>query len=84
LTYVIGKFERSFKLVNSRANRARGPPWLAVGNPSVAHFSDNQYLLTTGAAAAHAVLALALKGFSPTPEFPEIAKAQTLLSALTT
>jgi predicted ATPase len=33
---------------------------------------------------AHAVLASALKGFSPTPEFPEIAEAQTLLSALTT
>jgi predicted ATPase len=29
------------------------------------------------------VLASALKGFSPTPEFPEIAEAQTLLSALT-
>jgi predicted ATPase len=33
---------------------------------------------------AHAVLAPALKGFSPTPEFPEIAEAQTLFSALTT
>jgi predicted ATPase len=33
---------------------------------------------------AHAVLAPALKGFSPTPEFPEIAEAQTLVSALTT
>jgi predicted ATPase len=32
---------------------------------------------------AHAVLASALKGFSPTPELPEIAEAQTLLSALT-
>jgi predicted ATPase len=32
---------------------------------------------------AHALLAPALKGFSPTPEFPEIAEAQTLLSALT-
>jgi predicted ATPase len=31
---------------------------------------------------AHAVLASALKGFSPTPDFPEIAEAQTLLSAL--
>jgi predicted ATPase len=33
---------------------------------------------------AHVLLALALKAFSPTPEFPEIAEAQTLLSALTT
>jgi predicted ATPase len=32
---------------------------------------------------AQALLASALRGFSPTPEFPEIAEAQTLLSALT-
>jgi adenylate cyclase len=32
---------------------------------------------------AHAVLACALKGFSPSSEFPEIAEAQTLLTALT-
>jgi len=31
---------------------------------------------------AHAVLASALRGFSPTSEFPEIAEAQTLLAAL--
>jgi predicted ATPase len=31
---------------------------------------------------AHAVLAPALEGFSPTPEMPEIAEAQTLLAAL--
>src|SRR5262249_55780734 len=31
---------------------------------------------------AHAVLASALRGFSPTPEFPEIEQAQTLLAAL--
>jgi predicted ATPase len=31
---------------------------------------------------AHAVLASALKGFSPTPEFPEIEEAQALLAAL--
>jgi hypothetical protein len=28
------------------------------------------------------MLAPALKGFMPTPEFPEIAEAQTLLAAL--
>jgi hypothetical protein len=28
-------------------------------------------------------MASALKGFSPTPEFPEIEEAQTLLTALT-
>ena len=31
---------------------------------------------------AHAVLSPALEGFSPTPEMPVIAKAQTLLAAL--
>ena len=41
------------------------------------------YQSTGRVADAHAVLASALKGFSPTPEFPEIAEAQTLLSALT-
>jgi hypothetical protein len=34
------------------------------------------------AADARAVLAPALQGFSPTPEFPEIVEAQALLAAL--
>ena len=41
------------------------------------------YQSTGRAAEAHAVLAPALEGFSPTLEFPEIAEAQTLLVALT-
>jgi predicted ATPase len=41
------------------------------------------YHSTDRLADGHAVLASALKGFSPTPEFPEITEAQTLLSALT-
>jgi predicted ATPase len=41
------------------------------------------YHSTDRPADAHAVLASALKGFSPTPEFPEIAEAQMLLAALT-
>ena len=41
------------------------------------------YHSTDRPADAHVVLASALKGFSPTPEFPEIAEAQTLLSSLT-
>ena len=40
------------------------------------------YHSTDRPAEAHAVLAPALKGFSPTPEFPEIAEAQTLLAEL--
>ena len=40
-------------------------------------------LRSTGqAAGAHAVLAPALEGFSPTPEMPEIVEAQALLSQL--
>jgi predicted ATPase len=41
------------------------------------------YSSTSRSADAHALLASALKGFSPTPEFPEIAEAQKLLSAQT-
>ena len=40
------------------------------------------YQLTARPAEAHAVLAPALEGFSPTPEMPEIAEAQALLTAL--
>jgi predicted ATPase len=40
------------------------------------------YNSTNRSADAHALLASALRGFSPTPEFPEIAEAQTLLAAL--
>jgi predicted ATPase/class 3 adenylate cyclase len=40
------------------------------------------YQSTDRAADAHAVLAPALEGFSPTPEFPEIEQAQTLMSTL--
>ena len=41
------------------------------------------YNTTSRSADAHALLAAALEGFSPTPEFPEIAEAQMLLTALT-
>jgi predicted ATPase len=41
------------------------------------------YHSTGRSAAAHALLASALQGFSPTPEFPEIEEAQALLVALT-
>ena len=38
---------------------------------------------TDRSADGHAVLASALNDYSPTPEFPEIAEAQALLSVLT-
>ena len=41
------------------------------------------YQSTGSPAEAHAVLAPALDGFSPTPEMPEIAEAEALLEALT-
>jgi hypothetical protein len=41
------------------------------------------YQSTGRAADAHAALAPALEGFAATPEMPEIAEAQTLLSRLT-
>jgi predicted ATPase len=40
------------------------------------------YQSTARPADAHAVLAPALEGFAPTPEMPEIAKAQALLASL--
>jgi hypothetical protein len=40
------------------------------------------YQSSNRAADAHAALAPARGGFLPTPEFPEIAEAQTLLAAL--
>jgi predicted ATPase len=40
------------------------------------------YQSTARPADAHAVLAPALEGFSPTPEMPEIAEAQALLESL--
>ena len=40
------------------------------------------YKATSRSAEAHAVLAPALEGFSPTPEMPEIAEAQALLVAI--
>ena len=40
------------------------------------------YQSTARPAEAHAVLAPALEGFSPTPEMPEIAEAQALLATL--
>jgi predicted ATPase len=42
----------------------------------------NHYNSTARPAEAHAVLAPALEGFSPTPEMPEIAEAHTLLASL--
>jgi class 3 adenylate cyclase/predicted ATPase len=47
-----------------------------------AHALAKLYQCTKRGADAHAVLVVALEGFSPTAEFPEIEEAQTLLSAV--
>jgi predicted ATPase len=47
-----------------------------------AHRLAKLYQTIGRAADAHAVLAPALEGFSPTPQFPEIEEAQALLPAL--
>jgi predicted ATPase len=49
---------------------------------SASHSLAKLYLSTGRPAEAHAVLAPALEGFSPTPEMPEIAEAQTLLATV--
>jgi predicted ATPase len=48
-----------------------------------AHALAKLYQSSGRTADAHAVLAPALEGFSPTPEFPEISEAQRLLATLT-
>jgi hypothetical protein len=48
---------------------------------SFAQFWIWQDCINRRSADAHALLASALKGFSPTPEFPGIEEAQTLLTA---
>ena len=47
-----------------------------------AHALAKLYCATARPAEGHAVLAPALEGFSPTPEMPEIAEAETLLAAV--
>jgi CheY-like chemotaxis protein len=43
---------------------------------------SNRPGVTGRPAESHGILAPALEGFAPTPEMPEIAKAQALLAAL--
>ena len=61
----------------SRRSKARAAPVL-LASLSLAKL----YQSTGRPADAHAVLAPALEGFSPTPEMPEIAEAQALLVAI--
>jgi predicted ATPase len=70
--------EEAFKvaIAVAREQGARSPVLLA----SLA--LAKLYQSTARSVEAHAVLAPALEGFSPTPEMPEIAEAQALLAAL--
>jgi hypothetical protein len=58
--------------------RAKGAELRIAGGA----IAGEAYQSTNRAADAHTILATALEGFSPTPEFPEIAEAQTLLAKL--
>ena len=59
--------------------RSRSSAANAQLRPAAALALAKLYQSTARPADAHAVLAPALEGFSPTPEMPEIAEAQALL-----
>ena len=70
--------EDAFQTAIARREAARDAQfWTARGARAGQALSINRR-----PAEAHAVLAPALEGFSPTPEMPEIAEAQTLLVAI--
>jgi hypothetical protein len=57
--------------------------WMHIAGMAKNHLCLSKLLRSTGQAAeAHAVLAAALEGFSPTLEMPEIAEAQALVARL--
>ena len=70
------RWKRSRPPSPSRSSKARAAR--ATRRPPLAKL----YRSTGRPADAHAVLAPALEGFSPTPQMPEIAEAQALLAAL--
>jgi predicted ATPase len=70
--------EEAFKTAISVAKEQGGRSYELLASLSLAKL----YRSNGRRADANAVLAPALTGFSPTPEMPEIAEAQTLLAAL--
>jgi len=70
--------EEAFETALAIAERQRGRFFGLRAALSLAKL----YQSTGNLVEAHAVLAPALEGFAPTPEMPEIAEAQALLTAL--
>ena len=67
-------FQRAIAVARQQGARSCEPARVAVAGQTLP--------IDRPPAEAHAVLAPALEGFSPTPEMPEIAEAQALLTAL--
>ena len=70
--------EEAYQTAIAIAKRQGARSYELLGSLSLAKL----YQLSARRAEAYAVLAPALKGFSPTPEMPEIAEAQALLERL--
>jgi tetratricopeptide (TPR) repeat protein len=70
--------EQSFQTAITIAKRQGARSWGLLASLALAKF----YQSTARPVEAHAVLAPALEGFSPTPEMPEITEAEALLAAL--
>jgi predicted ATPase len=73
-----GQAEEAFKTTIAVAEQQGALSFSLLASLSLAKL----YQTTARPADAHAVLAPALEGFSPTPEMPQIAEAQALLAAL--
>jgi predicted ATPase len=74
-----GPAEEAFRTALATAQEQGARSWGLRAALSLAKL----YQSTRRPVEAHAVLAPALEGFSPTPEMPEIAEAQALLEQLT-
>jgi hypothetical protein len=74
----IERAENTYKTAVAVAKEQGARSYQLLASLSLAKF----YQSTARPVEAHAVLALALEGFTPTPEMPEIGEAQALLESL--
>jgi predicted ATPase len=72
--------ENAYRTAIAIATKQSARSYILLASLSLAKL----YQSTARPADAHAVLAPALEGFTPTPEMPEIAEAQALLESLAT
>jgi adenylate cyclase len=75
---IVGPAEKAYRTAIAIARRQGARSFTLRASLALAKL----YRSTGRPAEAHAVLAPALEGFSPTPEMPEITQAQALLAAL--